>query len=87
MTMLKVLYDRFDIERGFMTTIHAYTNAQVLLDVNDTDLRRACAAALNTIPTSTSAGAAAMLGKIVPNLEVTDVSNGNLCTTWKNFIN
>ncbi len=67
MTMLKVLHDRFAIERGFMTTIHAYTNAQVLLDVNDTDLRRARAAALNTIPTST--GAAAMLGKIIPDLE------------------
>ncbi len=67
MTMLKVLHDAFGIEKGFMTTIHAYTNTQVLLDVNDTDLRRARAAALNTIPTST--GAAAMLGKIIPELE------------------
>jgi len=67
MTMLKVLHDAFGIEKGFMTTIHAYTNTQVLLDVNDTDLRRARAAALNTIPTST--GAAAMVGRIIPTLE------------------
>jgi len=66
MTTLKVLHDAFVIERGFMTTIHAYTNTQVLLDVNNKDLRRSRAAALNTIPTST--GAAYMIDKIIPSL-------------------
>ncbi|MGB8367041.1 MAG: type I glyceraldehyde-3-phosphate dehydrogenase [Candidatus Babeliales bacterium] len=65
--MLKVLHDSFGIEKGFMTTIHAYTNSQVLLDVNDTDLRRARAAALNIIPTNT--GAATMLCKVLPELD------------------
>ncbi len=66
-TMLKVLHDKFGIKRGFMTTIHAYTNTQVLLDVGNKDLRRSRAAALNTIPTTT--GAAKMLGKVIPDLE------------------
>jgi len=66
MTMLKVLDDNFAIQRGFMTTTHAYTNSQVLLDVEDDDLRRSRAAALNIIPTST--GAAKMLGKVLPGL-------------------
>ncbi len=65
--MVKILHDSFGIEKGFMTTVHAYTNSQVLLDVNDTDLRRARAAALNVIPTST--GADAMLCKILPELD------------------
>ena len=64
MPMLKVLHDAFAIEQGFMTTIHAYTNTQVLLDVECDDLRRARAAALNIIPTST--GAARMIDQIMP---------------------
>lgn len=66
-TMLKVLNDSFGIEQGFMTTIHSYTNTQVLIDVDDSDLRRARAAALNIIPTTT--GAAKVLIKIIPELE------------------
>lgn len=66
MTMLKVLDDNFAIQHGFMTTTHAYTNSQVLLDVEDSDLRRARAAALNIIPTST--GAAKMVDKVLPGL-------------------
>ncbi len=66
-TMLKVLHDAFEIKQGFMTTVHAYTNTQVLLDVEDSDLRRSRAAALNTIPTTT--GAAKMLAKVIPDLD------------------
>lgn len=66
LTMLKVLHDTFTIERCFMTTVHAYTNTQVLLDVEDGDLRRSRAAALNIIPTTT--GAMKMMGKIIPEL-------------------
>ncbi len=66
MPMLKVLHDAFEIEQGFMTTIHAYTNTQVLLDVECTDLRRARAAALNIIPTST--GASRMIDQIMPSI-------------------
>ena len=66
--MLKILHESFGIERGFMTTIHAYTNSQVLLDVEKgTDLRRARAAALNIIPTTT--GATKVLGKVMPELD------------------
>lgn len=65
--MVKVLHDAFQIKHGFMTTVHAYTNTQVLLDVEDKDLRRSRAAALNIIPTTT--GASKMLGKIMPELE------------------
>ncbi len=65
--MVKVLHDAFHIKHGFMTTVHAYTNTQVLLDVEDSDLRRSRAAALNIIPTTT--GASKMLGKIMPELE------------------
>src|SRR3989344_2424951 len=57
--MLKVLHDTFDISNGFMTTVHAYTNSQVLLDVEGEDLRKSRAAALNIIPTTT--GASSML--------------------------
>ncbi len=64
---LKVLQDNCGIQEGFMTTIHAYTNTQVLLDVEDTDARRARAAALNIIPTQT--GASKMLGKVMPEME------------------
>ncbi len=64
---LKVLNNAFGIESGFMTSIHAYTNAQVLLDVEDSDLRRSRAAALNIIPTTT--GASKMLDKVMPELK------------------
>lgn len=64
---LKVLHDAFGIVSGFMTTTHAYTNTQVLLDVNTDDLRRSRAAALNIIPTTT--GASDMVGKIIPELD------------------
>jgi glyceraldehyde 3-phosphate dehydrogenase len=66
MTMLKVLDDNFGIERGCMTTTHAYTNSQVLLDVDAKDLRFSRAAALNIIPSTT--GASKMLSKILPHL-------------------
>jgi glyceraldehyde 3-phosphate dehydrogenase len=63
----KVLNDSFGIEAGFMTTIHAYTNDQQILDLPHKDLRRARAAALNLIPTST--GAARAIGVVIPELE------------------
>lgn len=65
--MLKILHDSFGIQQGWMTTIHAYTNTQVLLDVEDSDLRRSRAAALNIIPTTT--GAAKVIYRVVPELE------------------
>ncbi len=65
--MAKVLDDAFGIERGYMTTIHAYTNDQNVLDLPHKDLRRARAAALNIIPTST--GAAKALGLVIPKLQ------------------
>ena len=64
--MAKVLSDTFGIERGFMTTIHAYTNDQQVQDMPHSDLRRARAAAINLIPTST--GAAKALGLVVPEV-------------------
>lgn len=63
---VKVLHDRFNIVRGFMTTIHAYTNDQKILDLPHSDLRRARAAALNIIPTST--GAARALKLVIPDM-------------------
>jgi glyceraldehyde 3-phosphate dehydrogenase (phosphorylating) len=65
--MAKVLHDAFGIERGFMTTVHAYTATQPLLDAPHKDLRRARAAAINLIPTTT--GATRALGVILPELE------------------
>lgn len=65
--MAKVLDDTFGIERGLMTTIHAYTNDQRILDFPHSDLRRARAAALNMIPTST--GAAKAIGLVLPHLK------------------
>ncbi len=62
----KVLLDRFGIEKGLMTTVHAYTNDQRLLDLPHNDLRRARAAALNMIPTKT--GAATAVSKVIPEL-------------------
>ncbi|KKT76655.1 MAG: Glyceraldehyde-3-phosphate dehydrogenase, type I [Parcubacteria group bacterium GW2011_GWF2_44_7] len=64
--VVKILNDALGIEKGFMTTIHSYTNDQRILDLPHKDLRRARAAALNIIPTST--GAAKALGKCVPEV-------------------
>ena len=63
----KVLHDSFGIERGFMTTVHAYTNDQRLADVPHKDFRRARMAAQNLIPTTT--GAARAVGKVLPELK------------------
>lgn len=63
----KVLNDAFKIKTGFMTTIHSYTNDQRILDLPHKDLRRARAAGVNIIPTST--GAAKAIGKIIPELD------------------
>ena len=63
----KVLVDSFGIEQGFMTTVHAYTNDQRILDLPHKDLRRARAAALSVIPTST--GAARAIGLVIPELK------------------
>lgn len=65
--MAKVIDDNFKISEGFMTTVHAYTNDQKILDLPHKDLRRARAAAMNIIPTST--GAAKALGEVVPSLK------------------
>jgi glyceraldehyde 3-phosphate dehydrogenase len=63
----KLLHEAYGIERGFMTTIHAYTNDQQTLDLPHKDLRRARAAAINLIPTST--GAARAIGVVMPELK------------------
>lgn len=63
----KVVHDRFGIRKGWMTTIHAYTNDQQLLDLPHKDLRRARAAALSMIPTTT--GAAKAVGEVLPALK------------------
>ena len=65
--MAKVLHDTFRLRRGWMTTIHAYTNDQRLLDLPHNDLRRARAAALSMIPTTT--GAASAVGQVLPELK------------------
>ena len=65
--LAKVLHDLAGIESGFMTTIHAYTNDQNILDLPHKDLRRARAAAINLIPTST--GAAKAIGLVLPELK------------------
>jgi glyceraldehyde 3-phosphate dehydrogenase len=65
--MVKVLHQTFGIESGFMTTIHSYTNDQRLLDLPHKDLRRARAAAMSIIPTTT--GAARTVGKVIPELK------------------
>jgi len=64
--MAKVLDEKFGIEKGLMTTIHAYTNDQVLTDVYHKDLRRARSATMSMIPTKT--GAAAAVGLVLPEL-------------------
>jgi glyceraldehyde 3-phosphate dehydrogenase len=63
----KILHEAYGIERGFMTTIHAYTNDQQVLDLPHKDLRRARSAAINLIPTST--GAARAIGVVLPELK------------------
>jgi len=63
----KVLVDTFGVKRGFMTTVHSYTNDQKTLDAPHTDLRRARSAAVSIIPTST--GAAKAIGLVVPELK------------------
>ena len=65
--MVKVLDDNFRIKKGFMTTIHSYTNDQVMLDQPHKDLRRARAGAINIIPTTT--GAAKAVGVVLPHLK------------------
>ena len=64
--MVKVLHDSFGIVKGLMTTIHSYTNDQKILDLPHKDLRRARAAAMSMIPTTT--GAAMAVGKVIPEL-------------------
>ena len=64
--MAAVLHEAFGIERGYLTTVHAYTNDQVLLDTPHRDPRRARAAAVNIVPTST--GAARAIGLVLPEL-------------------
>ena len=64
--IVKVLNDKFGIENGLMTTIHAYTNDQAILDMPHSDLRRARSAAVSQIPTST--GAAKAVGIVIPEL-------------------
>jgi len=65
--LAKVLMETFGLERGLMTTIHSYTNDQRILDLPHEDLRRARAAAINMIPSST--GAAKMIGEVIPELK------------------
>jgi glyceraldehyde 3-phosphate dehydrogenase len=65
--MVKVLDDKFGIKKGFMTTVHSYTNDQVMLDQPHKDLRRARAGAVSIIPTTT--GAAKAVGQVLPHLK------------------
>lgn len=65
--VVKVLNDNFGLENGFMTTVHSYTNDQMILDAPHSDLRRARSAAVSQIPTTT--GAASAVGKILPELK------------------
>ncbi len=64
--IVKIINDNFGIVKGFMTTVHSYTNDQRILDLPHKDLRRARAAALNIIPTTT--GAAKAIGKVIPEV-------------------
>ena len=65
-TMVKVIHDAFGVEHGVMSTVHSYTNDQAILDQRHSDLRRARAAAMNIIPTTT--GAARAVGLVLPEL-------------------
>ncbi len=71
--VMKVLNDKFGVQGGTMTTVHAYTNDQTILDLAKGDLRRGRAAAANIVPTST--GAAKAIGKVIP--ELNGALNGN----------
>lgn len=64
--VVKTLHDRFGIERGLMTTTHSYTNDQRILDLMHKDLRRARAAGMNIVPTTT--GAAVAIGQVIPEM-------------------
>ena len=64
--MVKPLHEKIGVENGVMTTVHAYTNDQVLTDVYHTDLRRARSATMSMIPTNT--GAASAVGLVLPEL-------------------
>jgi glyceraldehyde 3-phosphate dehydrogenase len=64
--LVKVIHEKFGVERGLMTTVHAYTNDQRIADMIHKDLRRARAGAMNIIPTTT--GAARAVGKVIPEL-------------------
>ncbi|MCX8189596.1 MAG: type I glyceraldehyde-3-phosphate dehydrogenase, partial [Nitrososphaeria archaeon] len=64
---LRVLHEKFKVKKGYMVTVHAYTNDQRVLDLPHKDLRRARAAALNIIPTTT--GAAKAIGEVIPDLK------------------
>ena len=64
--MVKVLHDNFGVSRGYMTTVHAYTNDQNILDAAHKDPRRARSAAVNIIPTTT--GAARAVGEVIPGV-------------------
>jgi glyceraldehyde 3-phosphate dehydrogenase len=64
---VKVLHENFGIKKGYMVTVHAYTNDQRVLDLPHKDLRRARAAAINIIPTTT--GAAKAIGEVIPELK------------------
>jgi glyceraldehyde 3-phosphate dehydrogenase len=64
---VKVVHDKWGVEKGSMTTIHSYTNDQNVLDFPHKDLRRARAAAINMIPTTT--GAAKAIGLVMPELK------------------
>ena len=65
--VVKVLHERFGIKKGYMVTVHAYTNDQRVLDLPHKDLRRARAAGINIIPTTT--GAAKAIGEVIPELK------------------
>jgi len=65
--LVKVIHENFGIKKGYMVTVHAYTNDQRVLDLPHKDLRRARAAAINIIPTST--GAAKAIGEVIPELK------------------
>ncbi len=64
--LAKILHDKFGVKRGLMTTVHSYTNDQVILDMPHSDLRRARSSALSVIPTTT--GAAKAVGLVIPEL-------------------
>lgn len=65
--VVKILHEKFGIEKGYMTTIHAYTNDQKILDLPHKDLRRARAAAMSMIPTTT--GAAKAISEVIPEMK------------------